>query len=500
MSSNYAPGLCSYGFLIPYENEAIGGLLQSAWDRAEDFDGATGETRRLKSDYVSLWMNFNDGSVSTILEVGNIPGMVATVDQLLEKKEALITVVDIHDTSPEVRACPFRIQCPQTWLGSLPPTDEQLPVSLTLTAQDAQFFINEEALAADAQLADYGSHFFCPSQLEDDLPTQANAFVIGKILLAIHTENDLTEGKFWALRVRTFAGEIWVALPDDAVHGDPHGQFIVAQGVLSGTFPDCLPEPNTATEEEGGLDTALLEERVRELTGAYFQSPEANSYFYEIHPDPIALKVSKGIGLVNKSFREAAKSMPVKRVLDSPEIRNRYQQAATAAELVMAPVVIANNQILEGSSGGPALVVIGFGEDSALFTTLKDAQEILTKAHLEGPENAQEQELATLIEDEEYHFGRRRPLPAWLVGNIEAYAVDLWIPKQSIELETLMMEIVFCLAERGPNGLTFAVPAVAINQAMDEQNNAREASSTPPPLPPGTGSTPPPLPPPLPPQ
>jgi len=496
MSTEYAPGLDSYGFLVPYENEAIGELLQSAWDQAETFESTIGETRRLKSDYASLWVNFNDGSASTILEVGSAGGMAASIMQLVDKKEALIMVVDAHDPGPEVAACPFRIQCPQTWLGTLQPTEEQLPISLTLTAQSARFFNSEEELAADPELAEYGTAFFSPASIEDNLPATHQAFAIGRIILAIHTENNLTNGKFWALRVRTFAGEIWVAMPDASILEDPNGKFIAVHGVLSGSFPDLMPEA-IDPDEEGGLDLLAMGQRVRELSSVFFSSEACNPFFYEVHPDATMMKVAKGIGLLSKGMRQSAKDMPVKRVLDSPELRARYLQVASTAELVMAPIVIANNQILEGNSGGPALVVIGFGEDPSLFSTLKDAQEILTRVHLEGPENAQEQELAALIEDEDYHFGRRRPLPQWLIGDFEAYAADLWIPKECIEHATLMMEIVLCLAERGPQGLTIAAPSTAVDQALDEQNNETEAtpnSSTPPPIPPRSAG-PPPIPP-----
>jgi len=496
MSSEYAPGLNSFGFLVPFENEAIGELLQSAWEQAEAFPSQVGETRCLKADYASLWLNFDNDSASTILEVGSIPGMVASVIQLEAKKEALVLVIDMHASGEEVDACPFRIQCPQTWLGTLKPTEEQLPISLTLTAQGADFFDTEEELAANPQFSQYGTHFFSPTQLEDNLPADHNAFVIGKVILAVHTENSLTQGKFWALRVRTFGGEIWVALPDDALSEAPDYKFIVVQGVLSGTFPDLMPELDH-TKEEGGLDLMAMGERVRELSNIYFSSDACNPFFIEVHPDATTMKLAKGIGLLNKGLRQAAKEMPVKRVLDNPELRARYLRVASSAELIMAPIVIANSQILEGTSGGPALVVIGFGDDSSLFSTLKDAQEIMTRVHLEAPENAQEKELAALIEDEDYHFGRRRLLPTWLVGNLEAYAVDLWLPKESIELETLMMEMIFCLAQPGPEGLTIAAPASAINQALDEQNSQRNQASsrsTPPPLPPNS-SGPPPIPP-----
>jgi hypothetical protein len=58
-------------------------------------------------------------------------------------------------------------------------------------------------------------------------------------------------------------------------------------------------------------------------------------------------------------------------------------------------------------------------------TQLRFAVTILARVHFDRPKTPQEAALAATIEDEEYHFGRRRRLPSWLVGNIEAYAAGL---------------------------------------------------------------------------
>lgn len=240
-------------------------------------------------------------------------------------------------------------------------------------------------------------------------------------------------------------------------------------------------------QDDSDLDKELIEARIRELTVAFMQTDEFTPVFDEIHPDKTTVAMAKGIGLFSKNLRQVAKTLPVARQLGTPELRQRYLQLAQSAPIVFAHVVMANTMLLEEGSGSPALVVLAWSENG--METMTKARDILSRIHFSMPEDPREQALAALIEDEDYHFGRRRPLPDWLVGDTEAYAADLWVTGAAVDNERLQHEVIICFAEPGPAGLTFAIPGPLIQQAC----RAQDPNAGPPPLPPGP--TPPPLPP-----
>lgn len=238
------------------------------------------------------------------------------------------------------------------------------------------------------------------------------------------------------------------------------------------------------------------EARIRELTLAFMKTEEFSPMFAEIHPGKFEQRLLKGIGLFNKNIREVGKNLAERRLLATPELRQRYVAMAETAPIVFAHIVMANTAAIESGTGSPALVVLAWGEHA--FEVMGKARDSLSKVHFDMYENERERELAALIEDEEYHFGRRRPLPSWLVGDQEAYAADLWVSNAALDSERLRMEVVVCFAEQGPDGLTMAIPGRFIKQALDEMN----PKSGPPPLPRSSGppplpgaATPPPLPP-----
>ena len=154
----------------------------------------------------------------------------------------------------------------------------------------------------------------------------------------------------------------------------------------------------------------------------------------------------------------------------------------------MVEAALATPRVCRQSS--PALVVVAFGEgaDEAMMK----ARKVLSRIHFGETENEQEEALAAEIEDETYWFGRRRRLPEWLVGEVEAYAADLWVPGSAAHDKGLFSEVLVCLAEPGIDGLTAAIPAALVDKALGIEREP-DPPKTPPPLP--SKKTPPPIPP-----
>jgi hypothetical protein len=92
------------------------------------------------------------------------------------------------------------------------------------------------------------------------------------------------------------------------------------------------------------------------------------------------------------------------------------------------------------------------------------------------PENELEKALQDEFEDETYIFGRRRRLPREIAGDLEVYAADLQLDRRAMGSDGLIGDVILCLAEPGPEGISIAVPDFLIDRARNPQ-------STPPPLP-----------------
>ncbi|MFT4640311.1 MAG: hypothetical protein ACI8T1_003638 [Verrucomicrobiales bacterium] len=211
------------------------------------------------------------------------------------------------------------------------------------------------------------------------------------------------------------------------------------------------------------LKSAEVEARLRSGCIDFFARPEASDVFLQdIHFTKGIAKMATGVGVFVKGARGIAKN---RGILDD-ELKRRYQNTAQHAPIVFTHIVMANTMILHEGQSSPALVVVAFGEgaDEAMVKARQGRP--LAEGHFGSPENDNERALAALIEDEEYHFGRRRRLPTWLVGNVEAYAADLWFPAAAAFEEGLICEVQPCFAEPGDNGLTSPIPTNLIMMAL----------------------------------
>jgi len=262
-------------------------------------------------------------------------------------------------------------------------------------------------------------------------------------------------------------------------------------------LPRLIRGMDSGSEEPTAeFDSGAVEARIRELTLGFMRSDEFSTMFSEIHPGKLQVNIVKGMGLFNKGIREVAGSLAARRKLSSPELKARYVRMAETAPIVFAHIVMANTAAIKDGQPAPALVVLAWGENG--MELMAEAREILGKVHFGLQESERERQLAELIEDEEYHFGRRRPLPSWLAADQEAYAADLWISTEALDNERLRMEVIVCFGETGHEGMTMAIPGRFVQQAIRENDPSRQPpplpqTSGPPPLP--TRPNPPPLPP-----
>ncbi|MDF1853437.1 MAG: hypothetical protein P1U85_21550 [Verrucomicrobiales bacterium] len=210
-------------------------------------------------------------------------------------------------------------------------------------------------------------------------------------------------------------------------------------------------------------------ERLRELCLEWIETRDFMDHFWDMHPRIIFRSLVAVIGIFNSEIRGYSR----KRGKSSPELMARYRKAVRSAPLIFSRVVMANTALLYDGTSSPALVVVSSGEDSD--DVMDRASAVLSRVHFGGATTPEEEALAITIEDEDYHFGKRRLLPQWLVGDVEAYAADLWVPGTAAYPEGLRSNLLPCFAEPGIDGLTFAIPTAFVEASIRRK--------TPPPIP-----------------
>lgn len=492
------PGFSSLGFRVSPDAERIGRLLESAAHVSKSYPSAEGETLLCSDTNYRLWQKFFPDNCMPVLEGAAPAGMAGFCNETQAGPRVIAYIVDRMDQNGS-DPIPVCFSSPHHMLGTPPPVDELFPLALSMLAEACLIFNTPEELAAHPNTNGWPTPAFAPVGLIDiesgemrPEPT-THAFLTGKVFLSSKEENSLTGSHFWSLDVRTLYGDITVCLPIEALDADPVDKVIAVSGLMSGSVPHIIPEPITEEEDEERtpIDNERAEARIRELLNEYMSNGDFEMTYYEIHPSKLAKRLASGVGLFNKDIRDAAKTFDERRQLATPELRQRYTHAAATAPIVFAHIVMANTMAIENGQPSPALVVLAWGERG--METMAKVRTTLSRIHFDIPENEAEEQLAAEIADEEYYFGRRRRMPDWLTDGEECYAADLWLSAEALDEERLQMEIVLCIAEPGPNGLTMALPGKIIKQALNE---ARSSTAKPPPLPPrSTGATPPPLPP-----
>lgn len=427
-------------------------------------------------------MRIDTDGLDQVLEVPHEPGMVAHVEEYADSNGAKLWFWDSSDAEATEPLFPALVRTPLSWFPDIGAgAGERMLFALTVLARDAEFFPDENALANHAELGRFASRCIIPVGLfvENDEAARPTLLVIGEILTTEKARNGITGEDFWVLQVSSLGGELTVALPLEAMEEDCVGQIVAVQGMASGNFPDLIPEPISEKRDGGDsgeegkfeLKDVEVESRLRELVIEFYDSPEFEAYFSDIHVDSFTRKLCLVFGI----FMKAARQMPKLRGRATPKLAARYRSVARNAPIVMARIVMANTMLLYDGKSSPALVVVGFGEGAE--EAMDRAREVLSRVHFGRAETEEERELAKLIEDEEYCFGRRRRLPNWLVGDTEVYAADLWVPGTAAHGDGLVAEVIVCFAEPGIDGLTAALPSELVTRAI-------QSAKGPPPLPP----------------
>ena len=476
MSSDLIPGFSALGMRVPSDDRpGFEKLLKSLWAIGQPYQTVSGECNAASGAGFRVWTRISDEGFDQVLEVPDEPGMLAHVEAIAGSD--LLRVWFRDATCPEETEpiFPALVRSPSPWFpGAVTPGTDPQPFALTLLGREAGFFPDQASLNAHPDFAKFASKAIIPSGLfvTGDEQPRAALYVIGEVSSCVRNRNELTDDEFITLRVESLGGSLTVALPVEAVQTDVTGWIIVVEGLATGPFPASIPDPMPAVDPgRPAIDPDRVESELRRLTVEYFNGPGFDAYFNDIHVDGF----TRFLCLVFGIFSKAARAMPKQRGKATKKLSARYRKAAKSAPIVMARLVMANTLLLHEGKASPALVVVAVGEGAD--DAMDHARRILARIHFNPPADERERILAKEIEDETYRFGKRRRLPEWLVGNVEAYAADLWVPAAAVAGGELFGEWLPCLAEPGPNGLTAAIPTELVTRAINRV-------SGPPPVPP----------------
>lgn len=473
MSSELIPGFSSLGMRVPTDDIPLfERLLKSLWLSAIPHPSISGSCGVSSGDHYRVWMKI-DGGIDQILDVPGEAGMIAKVESYQDHNLIRLWFGESENPGTEP-LFPALVRSPQSWFSAAETAAaDPLRFALTLLSREAGFFPDREAMNSNPDFANFASRAIIPTGLfvEEGGSPRPALYVIGEVLGCTKCRNEMTGDPFHVLRVRSLGGDLSVALPWEAVTADMTGWIIAVEGLATGVFPDLVPEPALEPGSSSSpLDSERIESEIRRLFLDYVRSENFKDYFGDIHVDGFTFFLCVIFGIFFKNARD----MPRQRGRTTPKLAARYREAARKAPIVMARVVMANSMLLEEGKPSPALVVVAFGEGAD--RAMDAARKTLARIHFEEPADDNEKELARQIEDETYTFGKRRRLPEWLVGPVEAYATDLWVPKAASEGGEFHGEWLACVAEPGLKGLTAAIPFSLVTQAINRV-------SGPPPIP-----------------
>lgn len=470
MQEDNVPGYDAIGFRIgAQEPEKINHLVSQLWAIAQGYPTISGRCGNVAGDYFRLWIHLDGEESSHVLESNPMPGLVGYVESYLAPNLVKAWIWDVNTQDSDTPLYPLCFRTPLPWFL---PEDQAIAnnvsLAISVLSKTAEFFDTPEQLAQHPNLGKFAIESVTPTGLfvEEGAQPNPGVLVIGKVLLAVQSINEITGNEFHALRVRTLGGEVFVALPLEAISSDVNGKIIAVQGIASGSSPDWTPQPLAPTpdSDESGepfkFEVAEIEKKLKALCIEFLDSAQFKAYFQDIHVNRFTRVIASFLGAFNSDYIGLTKRRGKATWLTA----KKYRRAFKNAPIVVARIVMANTAVLYEGHSSPALVVVAFGEGAD--EAMDKARSVLARIHFQEPNNPEEKKLAATIADETYQFGKRRKLPSWLVGNVEAYAADLWIPGTAAHDEGLLSEILFCIAEPGAKGLTAALPADLIIKAI----------------------------------
>lgn len=149
-------------------------------------------------------------------------------------------------------------------------------------------------------------------------------------------------------------------------------------------------------------------------------------------------------------------------------LRRRYSRLGQTGQIIFTYVVVTNSSLkYEEQANAPALVAGNFnnGRDDLRIMELRDT---LAEHSLGMWTSTETKPLATLLEDLDYTFCRRRQIPSQFTGGIALTAFDLQIVGEYLPTKTLQIEAIPCIAEPGNKGLICMIPYFLIEDVMSE--------------------------------
>ena len=149
-------------------------------------------------------------------------------------------------------------------------------------------------------------------------------------------------------------------------------------------------------------------------------------------------------------------------------LRRRYARLGQTGQIIFTYVVVTNSSLkFEERAIAPALVAGNFnnGQDDLRIMELRDTLAEHALGMWTGPET---KPLATLLEDLDYTFCRRRQIPPTFTGGIDLTAFDLQIVGEYLPTRTLQIEAIPCIAEPGKKGLICMIPFFLIDDMVSE--------------------------------
>ena len=469
MQNKNLPGYDAIGFCVGVnDDQRFGYLSKSVWQASNRYPAAVGECGSLSEDYFRFWTRVSESGIEHVLESNPMPGLVGQVESFFDSTLVKTWIWDAANPESDEPAYPLCLRSPVPWFLSEAEAVEQglVSIAVTILANQAEIFDNAEQLRGHPDLGRFGESSVVPTGLfveEGEVPGPS-ILVIGRVLLAVRSTNQFSGDEFHALRVRTYGGEMFVNLPLEALDSDVTGKIIAVQGLASGSSPDWIPvpgDPELAETEEFELKGEVVEANLRKLCLNFYGSKEFKAYFRDIHATRFLRVFASIAGMFKREFIGLTKRRGKATWLTA----RRYRIAFQKAPVVMARIVMANTNVLYEGKSSPALVAIAFGEGAD--EAMDRARSVLARIHFGDARTPEEKALAAMIEDEEYQFGKRRRLPSWLVGNVEAYAADLWVPGVAAHENGLRSEVLVCFAEPGMKGLTATVPENLVSKAIE---------------------------------
>ena len=210
---------------------------------------------------------------------------------------------------------------------------------------------------------------------------------------------------------------------------------------------------------------------IKQRMAQFLASKDFDPYFERLHLSPAGLWTMGLIAPLTVVGLPLAKSAWKKIWTGDARLgrlRRRYSRLGQTGQIIFTYVVVTNSSLkFEEGTVAPALVAGNFndGHDDLRIMELR---ETLAEHALGMWSRPETKPLATLLEDLDYSFCRRRQIPHRFTGGIDLTAFDLQIVGEYLPTKTLQIEAIPCIAEPGNKGLICMIPYFIIEDVLSE--------------------------------